>query len=387
MKNLMALVLILCTALMGCVTISGDVTSLLDKPVIKAFSANPSVISQGDASTLSWTVTGANNVSIDQGVGSVALNGSTTISPQATTTYIVTANNAAGNSTARCQVTVRGTQPAASQPASKPVINSFKADPSSLVAGGSSTLSWDVQGATLINISPDIGPVEPGITLLVSPAQTTMYTLSASNSAGSESASLTVAVRQAEQTQLQGGNKLDLPLVISESGSLIKSGSNYGRSGTVCVGDTPSNLPSRAFLSFDISSIPANSVIEEAVLDMGTYAISGNPVYSVSGWGNMGALEVYQYQYGPTADMGRLGYEFPAPSAGSFKLIDTSISPLKMDVTLDSSGNNVIQGLLAAGQQRCQFRLQFFTSTNWDSKADMVCVETAVLRVKYSVAK
>jgi hypothetical protein len=153
------------------------------------------------------------------------------------------------------------------------------------------------------------------------------------------------------------------------------------------VGDTSLNLPSRAFLSFDITSLPSNAVIEEAVLDLGAYGISGNPVYSVAGWGNMGALEVYQYQYGPTADMGRLGYEFPAAMVGSFKLADISGSPLKLDVTLDNAGNNIIGRLLSSGQSRCQFRMQFFTTTNWDSKADMVCMDTAVLRVKYSVPK
>jgi hypothetical protein len=261
---------------------------------------------------LSWTVTGANSVSVDQGIGNVALSGSTTISPTATATYVITASNAAGSNTAGCQVTVRGSAP----------------------------------GTPLVIEKPTPG------------AATAIGTI-----------------------------RVDLPLVVAESGSLIKSGSTYGKSGSVCVGDTTSNLPSRAFLSFDISSIPANAVIEEAVLDLGAYAIAGNPIYSVSGWGNMGALEVYQYQYGPTVDMGRLGYEFPAPSAGSFKLIDTSSSPLKMDITLDSTGNNVIQRLLADGQSRCQFRLQFFTSTNWDSKADLVCMETAVLRLKYSVPK
>lgn len=393
MRYIVAIVLAMCLATAGCVTISGDLPSILDRPVIKVFSASPSVINAGEVSTLSWSVNGANSASIDQGIGSVALNGSTTISPASTTVYTITANNSAGNSTARCQITVKSTSAGTSTvtPSTaiieKPVIRLFKAEPSGIIAGGHTTLSWDVQGATGIDISPDIGAVEPGVTILISPAKTTMYTLTASNSAGSESTSLTVIVRQADQPPLQGGYVLDLPLVITESGSLIKNGTNYGKSGSVCAGDTPMNLPSRAFLSFDISSVPANAVIEEVVLDMGTYAISGNPVYSVAGWGNMGALEVYQYQYGPTGDMGRLAYEYPASAIGSFKLIDISGYPLRLNVTLDNAGNNVVEQLIASGQTRCQFRLQFFTSTNWDSKADMVCMDSAMLHVKYSVPK
>ncbi len=392
MKKYILAVLALVMTMSGCITISGDLPSMLDRPVVKTFSANPAIINPGEVTTLSWTVNGANSVFIDQGVGNVALSGSTTLTPTATTTYTLTANNAAGNSTVRCQVTVRGTQGSATTgtptpPAlsGMPQINYFVAEPAVIVIGGSSMLRWDVTGATNIFISPEVGPVEEGVGVLVSPAQTTKYTLTADNQIGQAATSVFVTVRPAQLPPLQGGNTVDLPVVLTESGSLIKSGSNYTRSGAVCVGDNTMNLPSRAFLSFDISAIPANAVIEETILDLGAYTITGNPVYTVSGWGNMGALEIYPYQYGTTADVGRLDYEFPAAQVGSFKLNDVSGSPMKLDVTLDNAGNNLIGRLKAEGQARCQFRLQFFTTTNWDSKADMVCVESAALRVKYSL--
>src|SRR5205823_5560986 len=70
------------------------------------FDASPSNITAGQSSTLSWTSTGASTVSIS-GVGAVTLNGSTTVTPQQTTTYTLTATSADGKSvTAPITITV-----------------------------------------------------------------------------------------------------------------------------------------------------------------------------------------------------------------------------------------------------------------------------------------
>jgi uncharacterized repeat protein (TIGR02543 family) len=75
-------------------------------PIINSFSAAPSTITVGESSTLSWSVTDATTVTIDHGVGTVALSGSTTVSPITTTTYTLTATNTAGSVTATTTVTV-----------------------------------------------------------------------------------------------------------------------------------------------------------------------------------------------------------------------------------------------------------------------------------------
>jgi uncharacterized repeat protein (TIGR02543 family) len=75
-------------------------------PIITFFSAVPSTITAGESSTLSWSVTDATSVTIDNGVGTVALSGSTTVSPVTTTTYTLTATNTAGSVTATTTVTV-----------------------------------------------------------------------------------------------------------------------------------------------------------------------------------------------------------------------------------------------------------------------------------------
>jgi hypothetical protein len=75
-----------------------------------------------------------------------------------------------------------------------PVINSFTAAASTITAGGSTTLSWDVAGASYLVISPKVGAVR-GASLTVSPTQTTTYTLYATNQYDRTTASVTVNVQ------------------------------------------------------------------------------------------------------------------------------------------------------------------------------------------------
>src|SRR6266404_3747688 len=66
-----------------------------------------------------------------------------------------------------------------------PVIFYFAAAPPSISAGQSTTLSWQPVGATSVRIDNGIGDVTGKISVAVSPSQTTTYTLTATNSAGS----------------------------------------------------------------------------------------------------------------------------------------------------------------------------------------------------------
>jgi hypothetical protein len=75
------------------------------KPVVLSFSADPASITKGQSSNLSWSVSDATSVRIDNGVGVVNA-GSVSVSPDTTTTYGLTAENAAGPATASAAVTV-----------------------------------------------------------------------------------------------------------------------------------------------------------------------------------------------------------------------------------------------------------------------------------------
>jgi hypothetical protein len=75
-----------------------------------------------------------------------------------------------------------------------PTINSFTATPSSVSTGASATLSWDVSNASYVIISPQLGAVR-GTSVSVNPAQTTTYTLYATNQYGRSMTTVTVNVQ------------------------------------------------------------------------------------------------------------------------------------------------------------------------------------------------
>ena len=88
-------------------------------PVIHSFFAGPSTIVAGDSATLSWTVTDADSVTIDYGIGTVALTGITTVNPTTDTTYTLIATNSAGPVTATVTVTVAPIETLTLQPGSE----------------------------------------------------------------------------------------------------------------------------------------------------------------------------------------------------------------------------------------------------------------------------
>ena len=76
------------------------------KPAISSFSASPPSISQGQQATLSWNVSGATTVTIQPDLGTQGLTGSLTLTPNATVTYTLTANNQAGSTTGTTTINV-----------------------------------------------------------------------------------------------------------------------------------------------------------------------------------------------------------------------------------------------------------------------------------------
>jgi chitodextrinase len=86
-------------------------------------------------------------------------------------------------------------------PQAAPVISSFTATPSIVTAGASATLSWSVSGASTVSIDHGVGDVSTATSKSLSPAQTTTYTLTAINSAGSATAQATLTVNSIIDTQ------------------------------------------------------------------------------------------------------------------------------------------------------------------------------------------
>ena len=73
---------------------------------IQKFSANPSQVVAGSNTTLSWDVSGADSVTIDQGVGTVTTSGSKLVMPASTLTYTLLATANGSTATSSVQVVV-----------------------------------------------------------------------------------------------------------------------------------------------------------------------------------------------------------------------------------------------------------------------------------------
>lgn len=157
---------------------------------ISTFDAGPEIIEPGGSSVLNWGVSGADNITIEPGIGPVSSNGSTSVSPSETTIYKLIASGKGKEEVALCTVTVsNGSQ----EPL---IISSFDASPDSITPGESAVLNWHVSGVSNVTIEPDIGVTEPTGTFNVSPAGTTTYKLTASNGEKEDAAYCTVAVEE-----------------------------------------------------------------------------------------------------------------------------------------------------------------------------------------------
>lgn len=75
-----------------------------------------------------------------------------------------------------------------------PKILYFKADPVTVARGEAATLSWSVENANEVRITPDIGTVGAAGTVAVYPTETATYTLTATGEGREETSTVTVTV-------------------------------------------------------------------------------------------------------------------------------------------------------------------------------------------------
>jgi len=141
--------------------------------IIARFTATPDRITRGSSALLEWNVEGATDISISPEIGTVQRAGTRTVTPNDTTTYTLTAR-AAGIPDQRATVTVT-----VGALVSDPRIVRFEATPTNIISGESSTLSWTTEGATRVTISGIAGDLPTSGSRVVSPTQTTTYTITA----------------------------------------------------------------------------------------------------------------------------------------------------------------------------------------------------------------
>jgi hypothetical protein len=75
-----------------------------------------------------------------------------------------------------------------------PAIASFTASATTVSAGTTVTLSWNVAGASYFDVTPQVGAIR-GNSVVVTPTQTTTYTLNATNELGRSTSTVTVTVQ------------------------------------------------------------------------------------------------------------------------------------------------------------------------------------------------
>jgi hypothetical protein len=157
---------------------------------ISYFNLNKTSIIAGQNATLSWGVIDSESQSINAGIGAVSAVDTRVVSPNSTTTYILTAIGQAGNDTAQAILTVY-----------QPVVANLRADgqnvSTSITRGQFANLDWVVTGdASSASIDQGIGGVLLTSNTNVQPTLTTTYTLSASGLGGSDTDGVTVTVNQ-----------------------------------------------------------------------------------------------------------------------------------------------------------------------------------------------
>jgi hypothetical protein len=164
-------------------TASAQVTIAVPLPLV-TITALPVAIQPGETSTLTWTTANTDAVIIDNGIGSVPLNGSIPVSPLLTTIYTITATGPGGTSSASASVQV--IYPA-------PVVT-FTAVPESIAPGAEATLSWSSANATALSIDNGIGSVSTSGSITVSPTSTTIYTITANGPGGTVTVAAKITV-------------------------------------------------------------------------------------------------------------------------------------------------------------------------------------------------
>jgi peptidoglycan-associated lipoprotein len=92
-----------------------------NRPTV-SLQANPTSISKGDSTTLTWTSTDATQLTVSPDVGAVTAQGSTKVTPSDSTTYTITASGPGGSADSSVRVTVAAPPPPPQQQPAGPSI-------------------------------------------------------------------------------------------------------------------------------------------------------------------------------------------------------------------------------------------------------------------------
>jgi hypothetical protein len=276
--------------------------TVVPAPTITSFTAAAATITSGASTTLMGVFSNGTG-SISNGVGAVTSGTLATVSPTATTTYTLTVTNAAGTAvTKQATVTV----------VAAPAITSFAAAAATITAGTSTTLTGVFSNGTG-SVDNSVGAVTSGTAATVSPASTTTYTLTVTNTAGAtvtKQATVTVVAAPgitsfaSALATIVSGNTTSLTAVFTNGTGTVNNGVGAVISGTPVnitptatttytltvsnAATTPATVTATTTVIVDVP--PAFTTANNTTFTVGsngsfTVRTSGNPVAALTGVG------------------------------------------------------------------------------------------------------
>jgi hypothetical protein len=163
---------------------SGSGASVLPA-TITSFEASPATITSGDSAKLTGVFANGTGV-ITPGNLAATSGTAVSVSPTATTTYTLTVTPSSGTAVTQTAIVTVNAPP--------PTITSFVANPATISAGGSASLTGVFSNGTGV-ITPGNLAVTSGTAVTVTPTATTLYTLTVTPSSGTaitQTASVTI---------------------------------------------------------------------------------------------------------------------------------------------------------------------------------------------------
>ena len=230
-------------------------------PIINSFLANPLTITAGESSNLSWSVTDATTVTIDNGIGSVALSGTTTVTPVTTTTYTITATNSTGSVTASVTITVGA-------------------------AFGSIDINSDPTGAKVYLDGVDTGSVTPYV---ITHVDVGIHTIKLDKHLFNIQEDTNVSVNAGETTYLNWS------LTYASQQTITLQPGSEGKDAGINTYNPDTNWEDRdsfgagnstidtvrAYIQFDLSTIPADARITDADLRLYHHSAWGSDAFTI----------------------------------------------------------------------------------------------------------
>ncbi len=253
-------------------SVSDAVRITVINPPNIGITANPPKILPGEKTTLSWQSPDIESCIIEPDIGVVGSSGSIQVSPTTSTDYTITVIGPLGPVSSTIKVTVLA-----------PPKVSISASPQAIFKGGSTNLSWSSTDVTSCVIEPGIGAVGPSSSKLISPSETTTYTITATNPLGTTTAETTVSVYDPPVVTLDAG-----PSIINQGESSVLTWSSvYADScsispgiGTVAANGALTVKPSATTTYTITASNPGGNIKITATVKVicpPTVSLSANP--------------------------------------------------------------------------------------------------------------